>query len=318
MSLGTPNLGRGYTLWPGLVILPTFFPAEPVVTTRIAMAQTTTTDVVADNLKVARELVAAAVDAGVDMLAFPEIFLFLGGRKKKLEIAEPLDGPLISEFREHAARHDLPMLLGSYHERIDHDAERVHNTSVLLDGRGEIQAVYRKIKLFDVELPHLRLKESDTIVAGTQMAPVVQMPFGRVGLTICFDLRFSPLYQSLRRQGAEIIFVPSNFTAPTGKAHWEVLLRARAIEHQVFVLAPAQYGQHNPKYASHGQTMAVDPWGRIIAQLPKGTGLCVAELDMEILRKVRSELPMHVPAPESKVTEPESGKPLTTGTALDL
>ena len=290
---------------------------------RIALAQTTSRDEVAENLAVARSLVDQAVSCGADLLAFPEVFLYLGGRRKKLQIAEPLDGPLVSEFQELAARHGLMILLGSLHECIDGDLERVYNTSVLVGADGQQLAVYRKIKLFDVDLPHLRLKESDTIVPGEERPPVVDTPIGKLGLTICFDLRFSPLYLDLRERGAEVVFVPSNFTAPTGQAHWEVLLRARAVEHQVYVAAPAQVGEHNPKYTSHGHSMLVDPWGKVLVCKATGTGLCYADVDLEYLRKVRAELPMKVAEGRDSALDREGAKETSAPssevvTAVDL
>lgn len=274
---------------------------------RIALAQMTSTDAVDENLRVARELVAEAADGGADLVAFPELFSYLGGRRKKLETAEPLDGPIVTEFQELAARHGMLILLGSLNEKVAGVADKVGNTAVLLGDGGEVLSVYRKNKLFDVELPHLRLKESDTILAGEGVAPVVDTRIGRVGLTVCFDLRFSSLFQALRADGAEIICVPSNFTVPTGQAHWEVMLRARAIEQQVFILAPAQVGVHNPKYTSYGHSMAVDPWGQVLACRAEGIGLCWADLDLAVLRKVRAELPMQVPdIPSDKAGGPAS------------
>lgn len=261
-------------------------------TNRIALAQMTSTADVAANLSCAFSLLQEAVDGGARLLAYPEVFACIAGRKEKLAAAEALDGPIVSAFRERAARHGLMILLGSLHERIPGDSRRVHNTSVLIGSGGELLARYRKRKLFDVDLPGVRIRESDTIEAGREAAPVVETALGRIALTVCFDLRFSEIYRELRAREAEIVCVPSNFTAPTGAAHWEVLLRARAIESQVFVLAPAQEGQHNPRYRSYGHSMVVDPWGRVLAERASGTGLVWAELDIGVLREVRATIPM--------------------------
>jgi len=258
----------------------------------IALAQTTSTDDFQANLEAALELAEQAAGAGAGLLAFPEVFLYMGGRRGKLEIAQGLDGAAVTRFREAARRHRMMILLGSIHERIPDDPRRVYNTAVLLDAGGETAAVYRKLKLFDVELPYFTFRESDSIRAGSEPPPVVDTPMGRVGLTICFDLRFPELYLELRRRGAEVILLPSNFTAPTGAAHFEALLRARAIESQAYVAAPAQFGQHNPKYRSFGHSMLVDPWGTVVAQASEKTGLIYGEIDLEYLRKVRRELPM--------------------------
>jgi len=260
--------------------------------TKIALAQTTTTDDFDANLALAEGMVAEAAENGAALLAFPEVFLYLGGYKGKLRVAEPLDGAIVSRFRESAAKHHMMLLLGSMHEQIPHDPTRVYNTSVLIASNGDVLASYRKLKLFDVALASLKIKESDSIAPGDGAPPVVDTPIGKLGLSICFDLRFSDLYLDLRRRGAQIVFIPSNFTAPTGAAHWEVLLRARAVEGQFFVVAPAQTGKHNAKYTSYGHSMLVDPWGKVVAMAPPGPGLIYADIDLAYLEKVRAELPM--------------------------
>lgn len=262
--------------------------------TKIALAQTTSTDDFDANLAIAEAMVEEAAGNGAALLAFPEVFLYLGGYKGKLKIAESLDGATVSRFREAAARHGMMLLLGSLHETNPDDPARVYNTSVLIGADGAMLASYRKLRLFDVELPTLKIKESDSIAPGEAPPPVVDTPIGRLGLTICFDLRFSDLYLDLRRRGAEIVFIPSNFTAPTGAAHWEVMLRARAVEGQFFVVAPAQTGKHNPKYTSFGHSMVVDPWGRILATAPPGTGLVYGDINLAYLEQVRAELPMRI------------------------
>ncbi|GMQ76116.1 MAG: carbon-nitrogen hydrolase family protein [Gammaproteobacteria bacterium] len=260
--------------------------------TKIALAQTTTTDDFDANREAADRMVHEAAENGAALLAFPEVFLYLGGYKGKLKVAEPLDGAIISSFREAAARHGMMLLLGSIHERIPDNPSRVYNTSVLIGANGEVLASYRKLKLFDVALPTMTIKESDSIAPGDAVPPVVDTPIGKLGLTICFDLRFSHLYLSLRRRGAEIVFIPSNFTAPTGAAHWEVLIRARAVEGQYFVVAPAQTGKHNARYTSFGHSMLVDPWGKVVAMAPAGPALVYGDINLAYLEQVRAELPM--------------------------
>lgn len=259
---------------------------------RVALIQTTSTDDFQANLATALKRVEEAAALGVDLIAFPEVFLFIGGAKGKLENAQTLDGAVVQQFRDLAAKHKVWILLGSIHERLPGRDDKVSNTSVLINAKGEIAGSYRKMKLFDVELPHLRLKESDTIVPGDALPPVIDTPLGKAGLTICFDVRFPDLYQHARRKGAQVIFVPSNFTAPTGAAHWETLLKARAVENQVYIAAPAQWGQHNPKFASWGHTALVDPWGTVTALAPDRPGITVGEIDLDFLEKVRRELPL--------------------------
>jgi predicted amidohydrolase len=263
---------------------------------RVALVQTTSSDDFQANLAHALARVDEAAALGVDMVAFPEVFLYIGGAKGKLANAQALNGAVVQQFRDKAARNKLWILLGSLHEKIPGREDKVANTSVLIDAQGKIAAHYRKMKLFDVELAHLTLKESDTIVPGDVLPPVVETPLGQTALTICFDLRFGELYQHARRKGAEVIFVPSNFTHPTGAAHWETMLKARAIENQVYIAAPAQWGQHNPKFTSWGHTALVDPWGTVTALAPDRPGITVGEVDLEFLRKVRRELPMGVGA----------------------
>lgn len=259
---------------------------------RIALAQTTTTEDFDANLARALSLIAEAAAGGARLLAFPEVFLYLGGAAGKLAHAVDLEGPVIGRLREQAARHAIELLLGSVHERIPGDATRVHNTSVLLGADGAILACYRKRNLFDVDLPGLRLRESDTIAPGAEAPPLADTALGRAGLTVCFDLRYPELFRDLRRRGAELVFVPSSFTAATGAAHWEVLLRARAIENQLYIAAPAQFGHHNDRFTSYGHSALVDPWGSVVALAPEHTGLVYGEVDLDYLRTVRRRLPM--------------------------
>lgn len=262
---------------------------------RIALAQMTSGEDFSRNLSFAENLIPQAARGGADLLAFPEVFLYLGPRAGKLAVAETLDGPTVGRFCAAARKHHMLILLGSIHERSESETSRVYNTSVLIHRDGGIAAVYRKTKLFDVELPGLRIKESETIIPGSEQPPVVSTDIGVIGLTICFDLRFPEIYRSLRARGAEIVFVPSNFTAPTGEAHWSVLLRARAIENQFYVAAPAQAGQHSPSYRSFGHSLLVDPWGRVLLDAGETPGLSISDTDPEVLTRVRRELPMGPP-----------------------
>ena len=168
---------------------------------------------------------------------------------------------------------------------------RVYNTSLLFDRSGEQVARYRKIHLFDVDLPGVSpVRESDTYAPGDEIV-TTETEFGRVGLSICYDLRFPELYRSMMARGARVLFVPANFQHSTGSAHWEVLLRARAIENQAYVLAPAQGGRHTDQRVTYGHALVVDPWGLVVARASEGEGLALAEVDPELLARVRRNLP---------------------------
>jgi deaminated glutathione amidase len=252
--------------------------------------QMTSTAHVESNLATAERLVEEAAHRGARFIGLPENFAFLRSEGQAIPQPQRLDGPWVSRMAAVARRLDVTLLLGSLPEAIPGD-ERVHNTSVLLGPGGDILAAYRKIHLFDVDLPGLQhLKESRNVAPGQAMV-VAEAPFGSVGLSICYDLRFPELYRQLSARGARVLAVPSAFTDRTGKAHWEVLLRARAIENLAYVVAPAQFGAHAQGRASHGHAMIVEPWGSVIAQAADGEGVAVAELDFDRQDRLRRELP---------------------------
>ncbi|MGE5126601.1 MAG: carbon-nitrogen hydrolase family protein [Betaproteobacteria bacterium] len=255
-----------------------------------AVVQMTSTTDVERNLSTAEGLVTRAAERGARLVTLPENFAFLRSEGQPVPDAQPLDGPWVRRMADLARRHALTLLLGSIPERIDGDS-RVQNTSVLLGPDGTTLAAYRKLHLFDIDLPGMEhLKESRSVVAGSEVV-VADSPAGRLGLSICYDLRFPELYRSLAQRGAQVLCVPSAFTERTGKAHWEVLLRARAIENLAYVVAPAQVGHHGGGRASHGQAMIVDPWGTVLAQVPDGEGVALADLDFARLERLRRELP---------------------------
>jgi len=260
------------------------------VTVLAAAVQMTSTADVGRNLAEAERLTSLAAARGARFVALPENFAFL--RSEGQPIAEPqaLDGPWVRRMADLARRLEITLLLGSLPEAVPGDS-RVRNTSVLLGPDGTTLAVYRKIHLFDIALPGLEhLKESKAVVAGNEVV-VAQAAFGAVGLSICYDLRFPELYRAQVRRGAVVLAVPSAFTDRTGKDHWEILLRARAIENLAWVVAPAQVGQHAPGRASHGHAMIVDPWGAVAAQVGGDAGVAVAELDFARQASLRSSLP---------------------------
>jgi predicted amidohydrolase len=182
------------------------------------------------------------------------------------------------------------LLAGSIPERIPR-SRRVYNTSILFDRKGKTVATYRKIHLFDIDVPgRVTLKESRTIAPGNRPV-IIRTPLGRLGLSICYDLRFPELYRRLARRGAQVIFIPAAFTAYTGRYHWMPLLRARAIENQCWIVAPAQWGRHSRSRVSHGETMILDPWGDIVARKKTGAGIVTATIDLARIDVIRAKLP---------------------------
>ncbi|OFV88127.1 MAG: hydrolase [Acidobacteria bacterium RBG_16_70_10] len=255
-----------------------------------AAIQMTSTGEVERNLAAAEALVGQAASRGAAFVGLPENFAFLRSEGQPVPEAQTLDGPWVRRMAALAKGLRITLLLGSLPERVQGD-HRVRNTSVLLGPDGATLAAYRKIHLFDIDLPGMEhLKESRSVLPGDEPA-VAETPFGLVGLSICYDLRFPELYRDLVRRGARVLAVPSAFTERTGRAHWEVLLRARAIENLAYVLAPAQVGTHAPGRSSHGQAMIVDPWGAILAQVADGEGVALAELDFDRQDRLRRELP---------------------------
>jgi predicted amidohydrolase len=255
-----------------------------------AAVQMTSTSDVAKNLATARRLVEQAAGRGATFVGLPENFAYLRSEGEPVAEAQDLDGPWVAAMAELARRHRLTLLLGSIPEKVPGDT-RVRNTSVLLGPDGSVVASYRKMHLFDIDLPGMEhLKESRSVVPGTELV-VAETAFGPLGLSICYDLRFPELFRALVRRGARVLAVPAAFTERTGRAHWELLLRARAVENLAYVFAPAQVGTHAPGRASFGHALIVDPWGEVIAQVPDGEGIAVAELDFDRQDRLRRELP---------------------------
>jgi len=245
------------------------------------------------NWQQARRLVERAAGYGAAFVGTPENTNYLGPHEEKVRRAEPMDGPTVTRFGELAGRLGIHLLLGSFNERSG-DPARCYNTSVLFSPEGRVLATYRKLHLFDVDVSDdVRFTESATVVPG-EGTTVVSTPLATLGLSICYDLRFPELYRRLADGGAEVLTVPSAFTATTGKAHWYPLLRARAIENQAWVVAPAQHGRHDDEglRESYGHAMIVDPWGQVVAAAPAGPGLALAEIDVGRVAAVRRSMPV--------------------------
>jgi deaminated glutathione amidase len=254
-----------------------------------AAIQMTASSVKEENLAKAETFVRLAAERGATLIVLPEVFAWRGPRAEEPAQVEPIPGPTSERLRTLARRHHIYLLAGSFLEK--GDGPRSYNTSLLLNPQGDVLAHYRKIHLFDVDiLGQVRVKESDTkepgvaVVAGTT-------PLGVLGLSVCYDLRFPELYRQLATKGAEVMFVPSAFTFPTGAAHWEPLLRARAIENQTYIIAPNQIGKNVHGYVDYGNSMIIDPWGKVIARAPDKECLITAEIDRDYVEKVRKEVP---------------------------
>ena len=255
-----------------------------------AVAQMTTTNDRAANRATAEALVRRAAQRGAQVVTLPEMWPFIGNNVQRLRDAEGLDGPTVGLLSDLAQELGIWLFGGSFAERAP-DGDRVYNTAVAHGPDGALVGVYRKIHLFDIDVPGgAQFVESDDVAPGDR-AVIVDTPLGTFGMTTCYDLRFPHLYQQLRDAGVDFVTVPSAFTAHTGKAHWEVLLRARAIEQQMYVLAPDQAGRHNSVRESHGHSMIVDPWGLVVARCSDGTSVAMAEIDRERMLTIRRQLP---------------------------
>jgi predicted amidohydrolase len=261
---------------------------------KVGVVQLNSQDDVASNLARVKHWIAQAAAVGVELVALPENFAFMGEESGKREVAETMGtaspGPILSALIASATTHRIWVLGGGMPEKSS-DPARPFNTSVLVDSGGRVAATYRKVHLFDVTLPDgTSACESAATSAGAD-AVTADVLGTRVGFSICYDVRFPELYRRLVDQGARVVTVPAAFTLTTGKDHWHALLRARAIENQVYVLAPAQHGKHPRGRQTYGKSLIVDPWGEVVAQCSEGEGLAVAQLDSGYQDRVRRALP---------------------------
>jgi predicted amidohydrolase len=239
------------------------------------------------NLAAAERLVRAAAADGAELVALPEKWNLLAAGEELLAGAEPLDGPSLAAARAWAAELCIHLLAGSIAEQ---GGEKAWNTSVLIGPDGEDIAAYRKVHMFDVDAGGVAYRESEHEQPGSE-AVTASLGELTAGLTVCYDLRFPELFRILALRGARLITVPSAFTLATGRDHWEVLLRARAIEDQVFLLAPDQVGRADPHFESFGHSAIVDPWGTVLAIAPEGECFVAADLDFAAQDEVRESLP---------------------------
>ncbi|MBN8610628.1 MAG: carbon-nitrogen hydrolase family protein [Deltaproteobacteria bacterium] len=276
--------------------------------TKAAVIQMISTDQVEPNLAQMERLVRAAAEDRASLVVVPECFAYLGSDAAgatspgKAAIAErlppqgdPSDAPILSRCAALAKELSVELVLGGFWERGE-DPKKVKNACVHLDARGEVRAVYRKIHLFDVDLADgTKLQESASVEPGTELV-VTDSAIGKLGLSVCYDVRFPELYRGLVDRGATALTVPAAFTLTTGKDHWHVLLRARAIESQCYVLAAAQTGRHSSASAgatrqSYGHALIIDPWGTVLAECGEGEGYACAWIDDAVVQRIRTSLP---------------------------
>ena len=257
---------------------------------RVACVQMTSRADKAANLETAERLVAQAAATGADIVVLPEKWNAIGDAAVYHATAEPLDGgESVAAMSGWARTHGITLVGGSIAERRD-GREKLSNTSIVFDSDGEIVATYRKIHLFDVEVGGVVYRESEAEEPGGE-AVLAEAEDWKLGLSVCYDVRFPELYRILALEGAHIVTVPAHFTTPTGKDHWQVLLRARAIENQLYVVAAAQVGETLPGKPAYGRSLIVDPWGIVLAQAPDEETVITATLDRALLCSVRDKLP---------------------------
>jgi predicted amidohydrolase len=242
------------------------------------------------NLEAADRLTRAAAQAGAELVVLPEKWPALGTPEQTIAAAEPFHGPILQWARSTARELGIDLVAGSFSERVEGD-DRGRNTSIHVGPDGDLKASYRKIHMFDVEVGGRVYKESEHEAPGDEIVLSETAGGTGLGLTICYDVRFPELYRILAVKGAEIVTVPAAFTFATTRDHWEVLLRARAIEGQAFVVAANQIGEHAPGIRSGGRSMIVDPWGVVLATAPDTETFAIAELDFDRQAEIRRTLP---------------------------
>jgi deaminated glutathione amidase len=260
---------------------------------KVAAIQMTSSHIVADNLTAAGDLLRKAKDLGCDIACLPENFSFIGLRDAdKLQVAEPDGAGPVQSFLSDTARQLKMWILGGTIVIRGDTERRVANSSLLIDAAGRRVARYDKMHLFDVTIPGRdeQYRESTHVTPGRELV-IADTPVGKLGLSVCYDMRFPELYRELVSKGAEWLAMPAAFTVPTGRAHWETLLRARAIENLCYVVAPAQTGTHTSGRETYGDSLIVDYWGQVVSRLAKGAGVITAEIDLVKESETRARFP---------------------------
>ena len=261
---------------------------------RVAAIQMASGPNVRANFTEAGRLISRAVDAGADLLVLPENFAIMGLQEEdKVKVRETYGQGLIQDYLAEQARQHGIWIVGGTVPLTAKDSQHIRAACLLFDDKGEIKARYDKVHLFDVNMPESQeIYDESTTTEPGDSATVVETPFGRLGLAVCYDLRFPELFRRMSDEGAELFAIPSAFTALTGRAHWEVLVRARAIENLCYVIAAAQGGYHVNGRETHGDSMIVDPWGSVLDRLPRGSGFVISELDIDKVRNTRRNFPV--------------------------
>ncbi len=263
--------------------------ATPTATFKVAAIQMASGPNVAGNLSEARRLIARAAEQGARLVVLPEFFAIMGmNEQEKIAVREQQDTGPIQQFLSEAARRHKIWLIGGSIPLAANSPDKVLNSCLVYDDNGTRVARYDKIHLFSLSLGNEAYDEAQTIEPGNRIV-VLDTPFGRVGLAVCYDLRFPELFRAMK--DIDIIALPAAFTETTGKMHWEVLVRARAIENLAYVIASAQGGYHVNGRETHGNSMIVDPWGRVLDRLPRGSGVVIAEINRNYQASLRSSLP---------------------------
>jgi len=257
---------------------------------RVACVQNTATRDVPGNVERVCALIDEAADGGARLVTLPETVGLIEPVNEQIPAATFAEDEDIglAAFRERARRHGIMLLVGS---QLIRESGKIFNRSFLLDEQGEIRARYDKLHMFDIELKNGEAYRESEAIAPGERAVVVETPLGKIGLSVCYDLRFGALYRALAHAGAELIMIPAAFTQTTGKAHWHTLVRARAIETGAFVLAPNQCGHHCDKRYSYGHSLIVDPWGEVLADSGAEPGVICADIDLDEVARVRRRIP---------------------------
>jgi predicted amidohydrolase len=278
----------------------------------VAIIQMNTQDDKHANIAAALDLIDRAAATGARLIALPEVWPYLGPDDVSRDQAETIPGPITELLAQRARRHGIYVHGGSIYETRPGDPG-MYNTTVVIDPTGEIIARYSKIHMFDVVLDGVaKYKESATVTPGNEVA-ITEIDGVQVGLTICYDLRFPELFRILALKGAQAIMLPAAFTLMTGKDHWEPLIRARAIENELYMIAPAQWGTHPPGNWCYGRSMVVDPWGTVVTTATDGVGIAYATVDPSRVEAVRRQIPSLANRRPEAYLWPEESRSLATG-----